>query len=362
MRIVIATGIYPPEIGGPATHTVLMEQEMPKFGHSVFVVPFAPSRKYPKIIRHIHYFFRVCKALIKADVLFAQDVLSVGLPSMMAAFLLGKKFVVRVPGDYAWEQSSQRFDVKDSIDDFQTKHYSMQVELLRFLQTLVVKRANHVVTPSDYFNRLVCGWGVKTEKVTTIYNGVALDIETKLITKPHSPLAVSVGRLVPWKGFTQLIDAIKELPEWHLYIIGSGPDQTELQKQIESLGLTERVKLMGSLGRNEVMSWCKSADAFVLNTHFESFSYQIVEALSVGVPVIATNVGSIPELIEHDKEGILLSPDDVEGIRLALRSVISEPSVWKERKERAQAKVKKFDVATTSESLDKLLRLTVSKK
>jgi len=361
MRIVIATGIYPPEIGGPATHTVLMEQEMPKYGHSVFVVPFASSRKFLKVIRHAHYFFRICRALLKADVVFAQDVLSVGLPACMAAFLFGKPLIVRVPGDYAWEQATQRFGVKDSIDDFQTKKYSLEVELLRFLQILVVKRASHVVTPSDYFNRLVCGWGVKSEKVTTIYNGVVLDSVVSPVTKPHSPLAVSVGRLVPWKGFTTLIDVMKELPEWHLYIIGSGPDEAALQSHINELGLTERVRLMGSMSRKEVLSWCAAADAFVLNTKFESFSYQIVEAMSVGVPIIATNVGSIPELIQHEQEGMLLSPDDTDGISRALKSVVEESSLWKERTLRAKAKAKKFDVATTSAAFDSLFRKVVSK-
>ncbi len=361
MRIVIATGIYPPEIGGPATHTVLMEQEMPKYGHSVFVVPFAPSRKFPKVIRHIHYFFRVCRALVKADIVFAQDVLSVGLPTCTAAFLLGKPFVVRVPGDYAWEQSAQRYGVKDSIDEFQTKKYSWQVELLRFLQTLVVKHARHVVTPSDYFNRLVCGWGVKSKNVTTIYNGVMLDTEVEPMSKPHAPLAISVGRLVPWKGFKVLIETMRELGDWHLYIIGSGPDRESLQAEIDRIGLHERVKLLGNIDRSDVLRWCAAADAFVLNTHFESFSYQIVEAMSVGVPIIATSVGSIPELIEHEQEGVLVRPDDVDGIRRTLQSVVSESSVWKERVERARMKTKKFDVATTSKALDELFNRIVSK-
>ncbi len=334
---------------------------MPKFGHSVEVVPFAPSRKYPKVIRHINYFFRILKALQKNDLVFAQDVLSVGLPSLIAAAVLNKPLVVRVPGDYAWEQSSQRYGVKDSIDEFQNKKYSWQVELLRSLQKCVVRHAKQVVTPSDYFNRLVCGWGVKPEKVTTIYNGVSFDFEIAPIAKSSNPMIVSVGRLVPWKGFATLIKIMKDLPQWHLVIIGSGPDKDILQTLIDKENLSNRVRLLGSRKRSEVLDWCGVADVFVLNTHFESFSYQIVEAMSVGVPVISTNIGSIPELIESGREGLLFNPDDVVGMKNAIDSILTQKEIWQGRVDQAKNKVKKFDIATTSAALSELLNKVVKK-
>lgn len=360
MRILVATGIYPPEIGGPATHTVLMEEQLPAYGHAVTVLPFRVSRKYPKGIRHLHYFFTLLRASRHADVLFAQDVLSVGLPALLVATLTQKPFVVRVPGDYAWEQATQRYGVTDTIDEFQTKKYGWRVTLLRWLQQRVVQGATKVVTPSNYFYRLVSGWGVRRERIVTIYNGVDLSLAPSPVSHSYAPLMVTAGRLVPWKGFSMLITILAALPEWHLVIIGSGPDEQALRAQIEKKGLTNRVHVIGSITRAELLGWCQSADAFVLNTSFESFSYQIVEAMHVGVPVITTAVGSLPELITTDKEGVLLAPNDASAFTAAIRSVVNNPELWAKRTRQAQVKAKQFSIEATSAALDQLLKEVVA--
>lgn len=119
--ILIATGIYPPEVGGPATYTVLVEGELRSRGWNVEVLPFRTVRFLPKVIRHIAYFFLVIIRSINKRYIYAQDVASVGLPALLASRLVFRKFVVRVPGDFAWEQGTQRFG--DTIDDFQNKKY-----------------------------------------------------------------------------------------------------------------------------------------------------------------------------------------------------------------------------------------------
>lgn len=354
MRILIATGIYPPEIGGPATHTVLMEEKLPAFNHTITTLPFRVSRQYPKGIRHVHYLFRLWKLAKGTDIIFAQDVLSVGLPALIVARLTKKTFIVRVPGDYAWEQSVQRYGVADSIDEFQARKYNWKVELLRFLQKKVVSGATKVVTPSDYFNRLVCGWGVAKEKVVTIYNGVDVSTQPAVVKKDRSPLMVSAGRLVPWKGFKILIDILSELPDWKLKIIGTGPDEQLLKNYAVEKGVAERVDFTGRLPKEELLGWCAIADVFVLNTHFESFSYQIVEAMSVGAPIIATNVGSIPELITTDEEGVLVEPDDKVALVSSIDSVTRQSDKWETLSKNAKQKAQKFSVSATMQQLHAL--------
>ena len=90
MNILITTGIYPPEIGGPATYAFLVEGELKNRGHRVRVLPFRIVRKYPTIIRHIIYFFKIIKKIWWADIILTQDTVSVGLPSVMAAKFLRK--------------------------------------------------------------------------------------------------------------------------------------------------------------------------------------------------------------------------------------------------------------------------------
>ncbi len=356
MNILVATGIYPPEIGGPATYTVLLEKELPRFGHTVAVLPFAVSRHLPKVFRHLNYAWKLRTMAKGSDVIFAQDVASVGFPALVVAKLLGKKFFVRVPGDYAWEQAVQRFGVTETIDDFQGKRYGLSVGVLRFIQTCVTRYADVVITPSNYFKHLVSGWGVSKDRIYTIYNGVDLAVTAAAVEKRNSFTVVSAGRLVPWKGFEMLFNIIKEQPNWQLVILGNGPEMQRYQAFVSEHSLEERILLKGSVSRAEIFGWCAAADVFVLNTEFESFSYQLVEAMSVGAAVITTTVGSIPELITNGVEGVLLSPNDTEGFVAAIKSVATEPEVWAARKRAAQAKAQIFSITRTVEKLNTLLQ------
>ena len=356
MHILIATGIYPPEIGGPATYTVLLEKELPAYGHTTAVLPFRVSTHLPKVFRHIDYTWKLYKKAKTADVIFAQDVVSVGLPALVVAKLRRKIFLVRVPGDYAWEQSVQRYNVEDAIDDFQKKKYGLRIELLRFIQSCVTRYAHKVITPSNYFRDVVAGWGVPKEHIITIYNGVDVTVDPSVVERPAAFTVVSAGRLVPWKGFETLFRIIKDNPEWQLVILGDGPDRVRYETILRQEGISHRVHIKGAVSRPDIFGWCKAADVFVLNTEFESFSYQIVEAMSVGAAIITTLVGSIPELITNGVEGVLVAPHNREHITAMIDSVTKEPEVWAIRKQAAKDKATLFSVSHTVAALHAVLK------
>src|SRR5450631_1002176 len=131
MKILIATGLYPPQSGGPATYSKLLHDELPKHDIAVVVLPFSTVQHIPKVFRHTAYFFRVISQSAGCTIIYALDPVSVGLPASLAALLLRKKFILRVAGDYAWEQGRQRFGVKEELDEFQTKKYGWSVEIFR---------------------------------------------------------------------------------------------------------------------------------------------------------------------------------------------------------------------------------------
>ncbi len=108
MNILIATGIYPPDIGGPAQFARGVEEAWKKKGHQVKVLAFRFERKLPTGIRHLYYFLRVLFALRGTDFVFSPDTFSAALPALCAAKLCGKKMVVRTGGDFLWEQFVER--------------------------------------------------------------------------------------------------------------------------------------------------------------------------------------------------------------------------------------------------------------
>ncbi len=328
MKILLATGLYPPEVGGPATYTKQLEGELPKHDIEVSVLPFSKTRHLPVGIRHAVYFWKCLRVAKSVDVVYAQDAVSVGLPASIAAWALRKKFMVRIPGDYAWEQGRQRWGVRDELEPFQTKRYGWQVELLRSIQKYVVRRAKRVIVPSAYMNHLVRAWlpASMHEKVCTIYSSVTLPTEITPHERSTAFLVVSSGRKVPWKHFEAIERTVALEPGWEFF-------------------------LASGLPRQEALSWVRAADVYVLNSTYEGLSHALVEAMCMGTPIIATRVGGNPELIRDKVEGLLIPPQDDEALHRALKEVHNNPPAARERAAQAQKRAQEFSLESTIQQI-----------
>jgi glycosyltransferase involved in cell wall biosynthesis len=326
IRILVATGLYPPESGGPATYTKLLEEALPEHGFEVSVLAFRTVRHLPPGVRHVAYFWKCYLRARRADIVFAQDTVSVGLPAALAAKLAAKKFVVRVPGDYAWEQGKQRFGVREDLDDFQHKQYGFFVGLLRAIQRFVVRSATKVIAPSKYLQSIVAQWGTNS---TVVYNGIELSVSAEIPNqRPEGFLVVSMGRRVPWKGF-EALERVCTKNNWQLFIAENLP-------------------------RAQALGWVQSADVFVLNSTYEGLSHALLEVMALGTPIVATNVGGNPELLEDT--GVLVPPNSDQALEDAIRRVQEDPAAARARAERAQSRVKEFAVDKTVARLAELLK------
>lgn len=334
-RVLICTPLYPPEIGGPATYARILTQHCLDAGIGLRILRFGEVRRLPKIMRHAIYFLRVLMRARGCDYILALDPVSVGFPAACGAFILRKPLIIKIVGDYAWEQGVQRFGVSELLDDFLKKSYGWRLEWLRKIQQFSVRRARGIIVPSEYLKRVVSAWGIDAEKICVIAN--AEDIE--MISESHKDLRkilslsgtvlFSAGRLVPWKGFKLLIELMPELmgehPDITLLIAGSGPQKEELESLIAAYGLQSRVRLLGSVAHADILRYIKGADAFVLASTYEGLSHAVLEAMSMGALVIASNVGGNPELIEHDKNGFLFDLNDRKKIIQAIRETLAMP-------------------------------------
>jgi glycogen synthase len=283
--------------------------------------PAGISRRIPKGVRHAIYFLVCLAGALRSDLVLAQDTVSAGLPALLAARLLRRPFVVRVPGDYAWEQGVQRFGVTDTIDAFQTGRYGLRTELLRAIQRWVVARADAVISPSEYFKGIVAGWIRRADTIHVVRGGIRPSGEPPAPTAPTGDtIVLTAGRLVSWKGVATLVTLAAEHPEWKLVVVGDGPQATELRSLARRLNAP--VVFAGALPRHELWTQLGRASVFALNTAFESFPHQVLEAMHAGVPVVATRIGGLPEVIEDGKNGILVPSDDADQMALAIRRLV----------------------------------------
>jgi glycosyltransferase involved in cell wall biosynthesis len=352
MRVLIATGLYPPEVGGPATYSRVLETELPKHGIQVSVLPFSRVRHLPKVFRHVRYFFFVLKEGKHVDVIYAQDPVSVGLPALCAARFLKKKFLLKIVGDYAWEQAVQRSGFAGTLEEFQYAPLPFLPRALRFLERYVARHAARVVVPSKYLGKIVGQWGVQKKNISIIYNGMEelADAGNKPVLRGlvrfSGKLIVSIGRLVPWKGFRELIGMLagmkKDFPDTKLMIIGAGPDMAELEEEAARKGLANDVIFTGALPRDVLLRYVRLSDVFVLNTRYEGFSHQILEVMAVGVPIVTTRVGGNPEIIEHEKNGFLTVPNDTARIEGHVRALLSDAALRARIVAAGKRKVKQF--------------------
>ncbi len=330
MTILIATGLFPPESGGPATYSKLLLDKLPALGIEVKVLPFSTVRHLPKVVRHAAYFVKCLRQARGVSIIYAQDPVSVGFPAYLAALLMGKKFMVRLGGDYAWEQARQRHGITDELDEFQTKRYGLRTEALRSVQRFVVRRARAVVVPSEYMKGIVDKW-TKPKKVHRIYSSINLTPPTQMpADRPDGFLVLSFGRDVPWKGFEALKQVVSREPSWH-------------------------IKIFSELPYPQAMGWLKSADVYVNNSTYEGLSHQLVEAFALGTPVVATNVGGNPELVTPET-GILVPAKDTDALYRALKNIHDNKEEARARAARAQERARDFSMGKAINDIAALIK------
>lgn len=136
-----------------------------------------------------------------------------------------------------------------------------------------------------------------------------------------------VGRLAAVKGLTILLEAIARIDEVILNIAGDGPERSMLEQKARTLGLSERVQFLGYQSQQQVRELLKRTDLFVLSSFAEGVPVVLMEAMAAGVPVIATRIAGIPELIQDGTSGILVSPGDVDATIDAIQRLLDNPDL-----------------------------------
>lgn len=329
----MATGLYPPSIGGPATYSKILFDELPKRGIGVKVFSFDEVRHWPKIIRHLLYFAKAFARGYDCDIVYAQDPVSVGLPAFLAAAVLRKVFFLKVVGDYAWEQGVGRFGVAESLDDFVRKpvrEFSLPVRFLRSVEIFVARQAEKIIVPSRYLKKVVARWGVPEDRIVVIPNafeGLPSESGPHKINL-HGRTIVSAGRLVPWKGFLTLVEIMvgltKKFPDLKLCIIGDGPERLMIERRIKQLELEHNIYLVGRVPQATLFEYLKQASVFALNTGYEGFSHQLLEVMAIGIPLITTDVGGNPEIVKDGENGLLVPYNDKRELANAIERMLRD--------------------------------------
>jgi glycosyltransferase involved in cell wall biosynthesis len=345
MRIVLATPIYLPEIGGPATYT---KEICERLGakHEITVVayarngaPYGTARlvQIPKDrslpIRLFAFFRAVLREARTADVIYAQNAVAAGLPAVLAGMLRRKPVIIKFVGDEAWERATQLRRTEKLLEDFLTlPDGTLRTTLMMMLQGWVLRRAARVTTPSRYLRDLIVkAYRLNPARAVVNYNA-ADDHGAPVFSPEHIPhRIVMTARLTAWKGIDGMLRALPlvraKYPDATLVVAGDGPERAKLEALAKELNIESAVSFLGNVSRTETWQLRKESDVYVLNSTYEGLPHTVLTSFAAGIPVVATDIPGTNEAVHHEIDGLLVPPNDPEALARALLRIFDDPAL-----------------------------------
>lgn len=310
-------GPLPPPSGGMATQTHQLFGLLSAEGMDVCIVqtnvPYSPAwigkiKGIRAFFRLLPYFFKIWKLAGQVDVihLMANSGWSWQLfsaPVIWVGWLRKTAVIV----NYRGGEAEQYFR-----------------ESIRWIAP-TMNKASQIVVPSRYLENIFHKQGFKVTVIPNIVNLERFKPKIKKVGSTDRDFRLIVTRnLESIYGLPTAIKATalatKEIPKLKLLIAGSGPQKDELLALVEELGLQEKVSFVGRLGPGEIESFYSDADIMLNPTTVDNMPNSVLEALASGLPIITTDVGGIPYIVEHEKTALMVSvSDDQEMARQIVR-------------------------------------------
>ena len=324
MKILITVGIFPPDIGGPASFVPKIAKLLHENGFEVTIICLSnekivdnESYKIIRILRNQNLMIRWIKTIFKmisngrgSDIIFVN-----GLPmeAYIANLFLRKKLIRKVVGDWAWERGRNKGIINDSFDEFQKNKHNLHLEIAKFSRGWTATKADLVITPSVHLKNVVKNWGVSENNLKVIYNGT--NIQSKITKKENEVLHfITVGRLAPWKNIDKIIQAMAILNEkgfnFIFNIVGSGPLNEKLKILVKELKLENKIFFLGQKNTEELNKIYLDSDIYIQASGYEGLPHVILEAINYNLSIISTPIGGTNEILLDGKNGWILKLKD----------------------------------------------------
>ena len=355
MNILITVGIFPPDIGGPASFVPKISDFLIKNGHDVKIICLSEDenihiedqlnvirirRSNILPIRWLKTIYQIIKNGIKSDLIFVNGL---GIESAVANLLLRKRIIRKIVGDPVWERAYNQKKTLDTFDNFQINKHPLIIEIQKLTRNWSINSAELIITPSDNLKNFVTGIGFKN-KITKINNGVEIKANINQLSNKTDINIIIISRLVIQKNIDLVIHAFKVLNEKNikLNIVGDGGEFNNLQKLIYDLELQDKVKILGKIDNNEIGELLRTSDLFIQASNYEGLPHSLLEAINYNVPVLSTEVGGCKDLINSGERGFIISsPPEEKLIAENISFIINNRSEAEKRASAAKTFIQK---------------------
>ena len=351
MRVLVTVGIFPPDIGGPATFVPkIAKYFQDELNYEIEILTLSDNknsninddfsvkridRNLPIIYRWLKTIFTIYKLGKNKDLIFVNGL---GTEATIANIFLKKKIIRKIVGDPVWERAYSKAKISESFDEFQVKNYGFSISLQKKVRSFSIKKSDIVVTPSQHLKNFILNLGFKN-KIEIINNGVFIPEEnTNIFTNDQINITI-VSRLVSHKNIEKIIKAISDLnsPLINLNIIGDGPELNQLQKISLESNNKDNIIFHGKLNRDEINHIFLNSDIYIQASNYEGLPHSLLEAMSYGIPVLCTPVGECKEILGNEDRGYILDlPVSKNNIKSKINEIIGEKNIANKKGERGK--------------------------
>jgi glycosyltransferase involved in cell wall biosynthesis len=334
MKVLLTSGIYPPDIGGPATFIPELAQLLVDKNHLVDIITLGKISaadksnnwilhritRDRKIIRIPKTIFKIYNESKDCNAIFANGLF---IEVAFAIMLRRRKIkgVAKIVGDPVWERAVNNKSTDLSLIDFNyKKKFAIKFAIQRFVFNWAFSKFDTLICPSQELLEAVSRW-LPNKEIKVIQNGTECQLFNDSRIKVTNYDVILVSWLVKWKNIDTVLKTF-ENSEFRIGIIGTGPEEVELKKLAKSKFM--KVEFLGALSSEEVIKKLRVSKLFILYSSYEGLSYALIEAMAHGLAVVASDNKGNANVITDNIDGILVPLDNPGKLRVAVTELLKD--------------------------------------
>ena len=345
MDILITVGIFPPDIGGPASFVPKIAKYLINKGHNVKIICLSDkehltykddinviriNRNSPIIFRWLKTIVKIYSNSKKSDLIFVNGL---GTETTIANLFIRKKVIRKIVGDPVWERVYNKNLIDESFDDFQENNHGLSISLQKMIRNWSINKSNLIITPSQHLKNFIDKIGFD-KNIFVINNGVNIEQHNKVVLENNIIQLLVVSRLVSQKNIDSIIKAVKVMENENiiLNIVGDGSEINNLKLLVNKYEIDKKINFIGKIENTKLNEYLKNADIFIQASNYEGLPHSILEAMNFEIPILSTDVGGCSVLLNKGERGYII-PMPVSEVEISegIRTIINDKNEAKSK-------------------------------